>query len=667
MSEENKKKGTQFRIDKQQTSSLSSFVERPLPTEHEVRSFEKVVNREIRHQEIDSNLSEIYRNKQGDLINVTKMNKKKRQLFIVRFFRKLFIVAILALAIYFVYFYFFSRSNDVNAMELKITAPEKILAGEDFSYSVDYYNPTKFNFTKIYLELKYPENFIYGDSSLNPQIGNYGFSLPDLAAGTRGSIVITGKLIAKPGSVNIISGRLSYTPLNYSSEYKKEDSISVEIEDLGFTVDSETANTVFLNSENELKIIFSDITDNYFGDFNISFILPENISLDLASSTESQLKTKDEGAEVKNIALTKSGALSWQVSNLAEGLDRQEVLFKYKASEKNDLAEIKVHLEKKMEDGQSYVFWEKVIKPEIIDNDLNLMLFLNGEKNDGALNFSESLNYTLSYSNKGKNTFRDMAIMAVLQGDFLDWDSLNLEKRGELRSAGAIVWTKNEIPELAEIKPGQEGEISFTVNLKPYQEIDLGKNLELVSYAQYSFDNKAIKGEENKSNTITSRINSDLSLVEKIRYFNDDNVPVGTGPLPPKVSEKSSFVVYWTVKNNLHELSETRVILSLPSQVYFDEKASTNVGSIYYDQVNHQVIWDIGRLPVSVYRADAEFGIMISPTENDRNKILVLSPGSSVSAMDTETKDIIRKKTDPKTTKLEDDDIAGLNNSGRVE
>jgi len=68
-----------------------------------------------------------------------------------------------------------------------------------------------------------------------------------------------------------------------------------------------------------------------------------------------------------------------------------------------------------------------------------------------------------------------------------------------------------------------------------------------------------------------------------------------------------------------------------------------------------------------VYRVDAEFDISLTPAETDRNKILVLSAGSTVSATDTETKETIVNKTGAKTTKLEDDDIAGLNNSGRVD
>ena len=83
--------------------------------------------------------------------------------------------------------------------------------------------------------------------------------------------------------------------------------------------------------------------------------------------------------------------------------------------------------------------------------------------------------------------------------------------------------------------------------------------------------------------------------------------------------------------------------------------------------MTRQVVWEIGLLPVSVYQASAEFGINLTPSENDRNKILILSSGATVSATDSETKSTIVIKSGPKTTKLEDDEIAGMNNNGRIQ
>ena len=452
--------------------------------------------------------------------------------------------------------------------------------------------------------------------------------------------------------------------MNYSSQFKKEASASTIVTGPGFQIDLEYSNTAFLNQDNTMNLVFSDVKNNYLGDFNLSFALPEETNAQVITPSDQSASSSDLIA--KKVVITKTGGTSWQIAGLSQDFSRQEIPLSYKISTKQDSSEISVRLEKKLEDGQSYVFWEKTFKPELVKSDLNLTMFINGAKNDNAINFGQALNYTVSYSNKGDNTFKEVVIMAVLSGDFLDYNSLNMVKKGEIRG-NTIIWTKNEIPELAEIKPGQDGEINFSINLLPYKDGDLGKNLSVVSYSQYGVNNQPVKGEDNKSNTITSKINSDLSISEEIRYFNEDNQPVGSGPLPPKVGEKTGFKVYWVVKNNLHELSDTRVVFDLPSNINWDEKNTTNVGNISYDASSRQVIWEIGRLPVSVYRADAEFGISVTPIESDRNKILVLTTGSTVTATDTDTKNQIIKKTSPKTTKLEDDDIAGMSNSGRVQ
>jgi len=656
-----------LKVGLDEASSLSSFVERPVPTEKEVATFERVVGREAREQEIDSNFSEIYLDQKGGQVDVKKMNIRKRPIFIVRLFKRLLILALIAVAAYFVYTYWFSSGNDVSGLDFKISAPENILAGEEFSYQVAYQNPTKYILSHARLEIQYPANFVLTAASVAPSSGNYGWDLPDISPGAVNSLTITGRLISQPDSVNVIVGYLSYLPGTLSSQFKKEASASTIVSGLGFNVDLSYSSTGFINQDNEITLVLSDVQENHLGDFNIAFTLPveANASVVTAGENKATATPTSVGTSTK-IIVTKTGGASWQVSNLLQVSGRQEIPLTYKVKQKSDNLEIKVRLEKKMENGEAYIFWEKSFKPELVSSDLNLTMILNGSKNDGALTFGQPLHYSLTYSNRGNVAYKNVVIMAVLNSDFLNWGSLVDEKKGEVGKQ-TIIWTKNEVPEFAEIKPGVEGTIDFSLNLSAFKDSDQGKALSVISYGQYSLNNQAIKNNENKSNTITSKINSDLSLSESILYFDSDNRPVGSGPLPPQVGAKTSVKVYWTVKNNLHELTDARAIIALPSYVVWDNDNTTNVGSIYYNNATHRVIWEIGRLPVSVYRVDAEFGISLTPTESDRNRILVLSPGAVVSATDTETKETITAKTGAKTTKLEDDDIAGLNNSGRVE
>lgn len=646
-----------LRVGRDPESSLSSFVERPVPTEKEVATFERIMKHEAREQEIDSNLSEIYRDREGNAVDVKKMTVKKRPQPLVRFFFRLLAVGLVGLAAYAAYALWSGGANDVSALKLEVRAPESVTAGEEFSYVVEYQNSTKFPLSRVNLELQYPNGFVFKEASQAPNRGNHGWDLPDLGPGEKASLVVTGRLIAPADSINIIFANLSYLPGSFSSEYRKEASASVIVSGLGFRADLDYSNTAFLNQDNELSLVISEVAGSYLGDFLITFSLPPETDATVLVPAEQATGT---------LQVSKSGGASWQVSGLEAVESRQTIAMLYKIKTRLESPEIKVRLEKKLENGEILGFWERSFRPELVSSDLNLALSLNGSRSDGAVNFGQTLNYSLEYSNRGSTTYRDVAIMASVSGDFLDWNSLVAGSNGRTESR-AIIWTKEEVPALAEVRPGAEGTIEFKINLRPFRDLDQGKKMTVTAYGQYSLNNQTVRGESNKSNTITSRLNSDLSLTERVLYFNDDNIPVGSGPLPPRVSEKTTVRTYWTVRNNLHELAQTKVVMTLPPYVSWEEGQMTNVGRLYYDEANRQVVWEIGRLPVSVYRIDAEFNLGLTPAEADRNKLLIVSPGASISAYDTETRAIIEAKAGSKTTKLEDDDIAGLHNSGIVQ
>ncbi|MCX6795670.1 MAG: hypothetical protein NT165_03035 [Candidatus Falkowbacteria bacterium] len=303
---------------------------------------------------------------------------------------------------------------------------------------------------------------------------------------------------------------------------------------------------------------------------------------------------------------------------------------------------------------------------DVIKNDLNLTMMINGSQGDQAVNFGDVLNYTISYSNKGAATLSNVAISAVADSPFIDWSNLFVDSSGKLKD-GVITWTKDEAPALAEIKPGQSGDLNFSVHLRKFSSADLGNNFQIKNYAQFNINSNTIASELNRSNVIINKLNSDLNFSEKILYFDDNNSPVGEGPLPPKVGEKTSLRVYWSLSNTLHELTKARVSLALPPNTSFEGRVKVQAGAIYYDQASNQVVWDLGLVPLSVPKITGEFNLSLIPVLTDRNKILIVSPGSSVSALDSENNSEIKIVSAPKTTKLEDDDIASLSNSGKVQ
>jgi len=646
---------------------LSSFLERPLPAAEEVSRFEKAVKKEVAAEEVENNLSAIYHDKKGNLIDVSKVKKKKRlQLLVV--FKRLLIFTILACGLYGAYYYYFQRPAGTSAIHLEIKAPDKALAAEPIAYEIVYNNDSGLVLSNVKLDVILPIGFVLTESVPVPS-GVNSWDLGSLAVGSKGSITISGYLVSAVDSANVISARLSYVPANFSSEFKKEASANTVVSGLGFIVGTDYLNTALIGQDNEMSISLSAFKNNRLSDLYLEVVGSDNFIIKKVGGEEILATSTEPASEKMAFSIQSAGENHWTLSNLPiDSEDRLNIPLKFTFKEKlQDNEDVSLRILKKEMSGKEMLLWEKTISFQVMKSDFNLSLSLNGSKSDQDVNFGGTLEYELEYVNNGDSTLYDLALMAVVKGSFIQWSSLRDPLGGGV-SGNAIIWTKEQLPNLAELAPGAVGKINFSLKLRDFSMSDLGADTSITSYAQYGINNNQDQiSEDNQSNTIKSQINSDLSLVEKILYFNEDNLPVGSGPLPPRVGERSSFRVFWTIKNNLHDLENTQVTFNLPPGVEWSAGSNTNVGSITYDSDNKTITWRLGLLPVSVYRADAEFNISIIPNESDRDKILVLSSGSTVSATDAVTRGMINIKTKAKTTKLEDDEIAGLSNSGRVE
>lgn len=645
-------------------SGLSEFVKRPLPTDEEIEEFEEAVHEEAREGEIDDSLSEIYQDEKGDIVDVRRLNIKKKRGFFFKMLNVIFFLAILGGLGYGFYYYIFRGGSDATALNLSVSAPEKVIAGEEFFSTISYKNLSRASASRIRVEVTYPENFIFLDSQPKAEEKDSVWQFEKLAVGASGEIKIKGKIVNQKETNNILLVKITYTPENFSSEFKKEASHTFSVEDIGIDISFDYSSSVLVGQESEIAVRVKAQENNFLPQFKLTIDPLENMEIISADVTEVAKNKVDQ-----NLKIEKARPGVYNINEI--GKEEQEFKIKYKLNKKMaDEQEIVMRFANLAEDDKTRSFLEKRIKIEVMKSDLNLTLIINGSKNDQAVNFGDRLNYSLVYNNKGETSMKDVALMAVLESDWLDWKTLKEENNGQ-EKGNSLTWTKEEIPALAELEPDKEGIIDFSVDIVSLEEAQAmaSRSFQIKSYIQFSLGNsEEFKANlDNRSNTIINKINSDLSLKEEVRYFSADNVPVGNGPLPPKVGETTSFKVYWTLANNLHELNEAKVEVVLPEDVSWDNKNRTSVGAISYDSDSRKVIWQIGRLPITVYRADAEFNISITPTESDRNKIMVLLPEASAVAVDSETQGAIASLAKAKTTKLEDDEIAGMSSDGRVE
>ncbi|MFH1661831.1 MAG: hypothetical protein ABIA02_01925 [Candidatus Falkowbacteria bacterium] len=637
-------------------SSLAEFVKRPMPTDDEVKDFEEFISssavdeeeakkEEKKDEEIEESLSEIYNDKNGEITDVKKLEIKKKRGFFFWFFTLVFIGALFAGVAYGAYYLYTQSGADSKLVEFSIDGKEKIIAGEEFFYDVNIKNLDRVDINNIEVRLTYPENFIFLDSEPQADLRNDTWKIDLLGVHRSKKIKIKGKIIDQKEEKSIILADISYVPANFSSEFKKSASFETVVDKIGVDFLFDYASSAMVGEDNEIIIKYKEEKENYLNNFRVrveSFI-------------------QDEKGQAENLEVNKE----FKVEEIID--EEKEIAINFKIKEKQsknqDIILKFEHLYRNEENGEIieeyYLFKEEIINLEVIKSDLNLNLIINASQADQGIDFGQTLNYSLTYDNKGETEMSDVVIMAVLESEFLNWKTLEDENDGKI-SGNTISWSKEEIPELELLEKNNDGSIDFSIKVLDKEDVVSGKDYQIKSYVQYSIGDSedAHSSEDMKSNTIINKINSDLELEEQVRYFNDDNIAVGNGPIPPKVGETTSFKIYWTITNNLHELNNLQVLAELPSYVSWNEKNQASTGSLYYDKESNKVIWSIGRLPVSVDKIEAEFNINITPTENDKDKIMVLLSGTIIQAIDKETKAAINKINKAKTTKLEDDDIA---------
>lgn len=696
-----------------------------MPKDKKVEEIHSSASEKAKQRNIREGLSEIYQDEDGEIIDVQKLSIKPQRHW--WFWPSIILFYLVSLsAIGWGAWYFFNRSTDAEAVALTIEAEKKIISGQEFYYTIKYENLERVGLDNVEVHADYPANFIFLDSQPSPSQDNNVWDLGSLGGKASGEIKVRGKIVDQKDKQQVILAEMLYQPANFTSEFKKVTSFDQVISDNGLDLEIVAPASALVNEEETLVIKYKAKDQGYLENFRLTIEpeKPENIKL-LASPQG-------------NSAITELAPWIWQVQSIDKTeeaikirfkfLDKVAVSQKFKvkleyeydpnlalaALQENqeeivatdsveqaatnsapmaespslEAATVKQETEEtaaeRVVSGEPnqpaplplvyYLFWQSEVDIQVVKNNLNLNLIINGSDQSQSVDFGQTLNYSLAFSNKETYDLEDIVIMATLESDLLDWSSLADSHRGTVRDK-TITWTKDQVPALALLSSKDQGHIDFSIKVKTPEQIKKDNsyqgNNEIKSYVQFQTASDEVTAPEeagsqaNVSNTIINKVNSDLRLLEQIRYFNDDNLAVGSGPLPPKVGETTSLRVVWQLDNTLHALNNVQVVAELPNYVVWDEKQQSSIGQLRYDSGPHQVIWEIDQLPLHQATPTAQFNIKFTPAAANRNQIMILLSGTRVVANDSVTGDNISLQNKAKTSQLDDDVM--IDSSGIVQ
>jgi hypothetical protein len=194
--------------------------------------------------------------------------------------------------------------------------------------------------------------------------------------------------------------------------------------------------------------------------------------------------------------------------------------------------------------GFSWLNLPKTTTPSVVsapatESLLKTEMKINGEA-QANLNPGEDIEYTVSYFNSGKIDLYDIAVKVELEGAPVDLDQFS-SGRGVLRG-GAVVWTKDQVPEFSKLSSGESGELKFKVStsqsVEPAKALSFGNILKSWLEISYKLDNNFGETSSFKSEVREDTFNSDLVLGNSARYYTAEGDQLGFGPCHRKSENK---------------------------------------------------------------------------------------------------------------------------------
>ncbi len=559
------------------------------------------------------------------------------------------------------WYFFGTKKLNGAGVVLTIKAPEKIVSGEQVELLIKYQNKENVKVKNLELRIAYPKGFHY--ISAEPQattLSSNVWQLKDLKAGESGQIRLIAQIIGQLDEEISLEPVLSYEPSNFSSFFESKALKVFKIDSLLMDFQVKAPAEIGNNNRVTYQLSYKNLSELPLDNFRIRLEYPDNFNI-IETGGDAKLLTAD----------------TWDIGRIMKNEENNITITGFfdleniSSSTVTAILEIKSPVAEIPLIGESNSNWYPylTIKKKIVLSDLaaNLRIYINKDNKDSAIDWGSKLEYVINYKNISDFSLNNVEINVLLDSDYLDWGSLEDNFNGQVdEGQKSIVWNKKNIPSLAKLDIGQEGQISFKIKVFDFDKKYLEDNnqnylikseafLDATELNQSTLPDSDINDSHLEqalnSNVIINKINTPLEFSAKARYYDDAGQMLGSGPLPPVVGETTSYQIVWKLKSLTADLKNVLVKTTLPPGVEWGQGVSADDQDLIFNDATKQVVWKIDNLEKSKDNL-LKFNVLITPDKNQIDKLVTLSNTINLTAEDVYSQGKIDLHADYLTTEL---------------
>lgn len=356
------------------------------------------------------------------------------------------------------------------------------------------------------------------------------------------------------------------------------------------------------------------------------------------------------------------GNKNWQISGLAPGETRTIKISGTLEGQENEekITKIVIGAQSKRDERYIGVVYNATTESTTMTRPfMSIDVSMDGKSSlEHVARPENGVRVDVAWKNNNQSVISDVVFEIKLKGSALNRYAIYASSGGFYRSVDdTIVWDKTRSPALSSVEPGDKGSVSFSFSPKPLGvgASSLTKNpqvtFEVIAHARGSSASN-ISENLNTSVSRTVKFETDLRLAIKGTYFAGPFK--NTGPLPPKAEKETTYTITFIVRNSSNSVSNVVARTSLPIYVKWLNNISPEGENIIYNDINSEVVWNIGSIPSGGTR-EASFQISLLPSLSQLRQSPSLTGSAILEGTDDFTKTEVSDKKNGVSTNLTSD------------
>ncbi|MBU1349037.1 hypothetical protein KJ781_03135 [Patescibacteria group bacterium] len=634
------------------SSTPETSVERAPPAEAtpQLPDAPKILTAVEHEADVERSLEAIYRDEGGGMPDLTKFEPVRSRWWVYALTAGAAFAAVLIVAAW-AGFSFFKpfRGFSGQGLAIAIEGSEHVVIGQETTYFINYRNRTSDPLATAELRVTFPSDFVVTglepppneERSMNWRIG----SLPVDGSGT---IKIRGVFTGALGTQSAIQVVGSYRPATFNSDFEALATKALTYDESVLSGTLSVPVKVMPGDEVAVAYIVTNEGDEPIEGLEARFTLPEGFQR-VASESDAM-----DGREVL-IPLGKLEAAASTTVMIAgtfsSGISG-DAMFIAEAGRPSA-------------DGSFLPNQRAEATVTVLTGDLSLKLVVNGTDGDTTIQYGGALRFGIGYENTASEDLKDVKLRLRFEPiasstagmAFVDWKTYDDNASGT-RSGDVVTWSAKSIPMFLDLPPKEEGIID--VSMRGLQATNGTSTLafRVVLEAEIGSVGDVPVHRTIHATPITIRYLTDADISVEARYFSEEGAPLGSGSLPPRVGETTTYRIRWVLAKRFHELKGVTVTAVLPKIASWPGNAVAEAGEVTYDGASRTVTWTLNRMPEGVNEAGVDFDVAITPTEADADRFAQLMGETRLDATDVALGQPVFRTLPALTTDLENDEGA---------